>query len=255
MAWRRYGVLLLGVCWCSVAAGACVDRAKQCAAWAARGECKQNVAFMQSNCPKACGMCDRASEEGETPPAQLQAPADPSPAQPASQPSQQKLQREEVREEDELARFWREEDARRLRTQSQQRLQAQQRARQDRALATGQRAGGEAQRTTQQPGQRAEQAAEEAAERATEISTQLAGTQQVAVTPQSAPVSSPQPGGAPDASAKGGLAVALREVTRCRSARAECQQELDKCNRSTTDHLSAEQASRRVHRRVADASR
>eukprot|EP00966_Prymnesium_polylepis_P115697 2674619-Prymnesium_polylepis.1 len=41
----------------------CVDHAKQCGAWAARGECAKNVDHMKRTCPKSCGFCDASLED------------------------------------------------------------------------------------------------------------------------------------------------------------------------------------------------
>lgn len=46
----------------------CVDTAKDCSAWAERGECENNGAFMKSACRLSCGACEPVALRSDAPP-------------------------------------------------------------------------------------------------------------------------------------------------------------------------------------------
>ncbi len=44
--------------------GGCVDDQVECGGWAALGECERNSPYMSVHCPKVCGMCGMAKNDG-----------------------------------------------------------------------------------------------------------------------------------------------------------------------------------------------
>ncbi|KAL1510949.1 hypothetical protein AB1Y20_005776 [Prymnesium parvum] len=187
----------------------CVDHAKQCGAWAARGECARNAEHMRRTCPKSCDACAAADE----PPAELR-PAD-APSSPGGmQASYGSLSFKGRRPatpppSPELAA---QPQALSFNLQQHRNLQREQQA-----------------RTPPPPPPSAPPAA----------SVGAAPTAAAAVA-ASAPSTARMD--AQEAQSQPTLVAALREVTKCRAARVDCQSELARCNQGTASHLLTEKA-------------
>lgn len=206
--------------------GPCADHAKQCGAWAARGECTKNQEHMRRTCPKSCGACGADLEQA----AELTSP--PQPEKLAS--AQMQIARGSLRGlESELASQGMTSLAQvqsggqlslnlqQHRTQHMQEQQARQQL-----------------QNAQLPDPRLRPSSSLGERSRTQL--QLADTLPAADRPQ--PEQLALPSQQAPAQQQGTLVAALREVTKCRAARVECQSELAKCTQGGASRLASGKA-------------
>lgn len=205
---------------------ACIDHAKQCGAWAARGECTKNVEHMRKTCPKSCEACGETSEERPASAGQdstklashaqgdvqlsthlnlvplTSSQSDSLMQQPLTSPAE--LQPQDQQHSLNLL----EHRSNHLQEQLQQQVRMTAQLRPEEAW----------QSPTAQPLKAIDE-------------LPVAFSQVAEVTPAQRASSLPQ----------GTLVAALREVTKCRAARVECQSELAKCNQAAAGSADKQQ--------------